>query len=310
MYRLYTGVATCMFLMCAAAVVQSEDWGGALSFDGDDDLALISAFLSAPTGNAPYTQELWVKALEWRLVSNGVDEYNGFIFSRGGEGPLAGSHMVLMYHNAGLTHWGIDTDTGYPIELDRWYHMASTWDGATESLYINGTLAWSQTFGPLSIAGGSLTLGRHDNVSQHFFCGQVDEVRVWDYARSAQQIDADYLRKVDPNSSGLVGYWQFDKNEGQTIMDSSPYANHGHLGATDQPELSDPRRICSGLPLNGDIATDSRVDGEDLAVLISCWLSDQCGIAQTCCRSDLDGNGWIDLKDFAGLAQHWLRKNE
>ena len=43
-----------------------------------------------------------------------------------------------------------------------------------------------------------------------FFHGLVDEVRFWDYARTAAQIEADLKRTVQPNTPGLVAYYRFD----------------------------------------------------------------------------------------------------
>ena len=64
--------------------------------------------------------------------------YNGFMLSRGDEGYLAGNHVVALNGGVGLTHWGLDCDTGVPLPLVAWHHVAATWDGSTESLHLDG----------------------------------------------------------------------------------------------------------------------------------------------------------------------------
>lgn len=283
----------------------AANWGCALEFDGNDDYAVIPVFTAAPSGNAAYTMEAWINILKWRDYYNGVDWYNGFIISRGAEGPLSGNHLCLVSKHIGLTHWARDTDTQYPVELDRWYHVSATWDGANESLYINGDKVWTKSFSPLSVGGGTLTFGKHDNVAGYWFCGQLDEVRIWTYARSQEQIKSTCLSKVDPNTPGLAGYWNFDELDGQTLRDSSPNENHGTLGPTSSPEQNDPKHVCSTLPLTGDFIPDFIVNSDDLAAFCTLWLTQAGMCPDHCTGMDLNHDGFINLPDFALFARHW-----
>ena len=44
-----------------------------------------------------------------------------------------------------------------------------------------------------------------------YFAGQIDEVRVWSYGKTVQQMrDTAFLDTVSPESAGLLGYWPFD----------------------------------------------------------------------------------------------------
>lgn len=282
-------------------------WGGALEFDGNEDFALIPSFATAPIGNSCYSQEMWIKVNDWRYYWNGSDWYNGFMLSRGSETAGGGNHICLIEQNVGLTHWGPDSDTGFSIDLNRWYHLSATWDGQKESLYINGNRKWSKDFGPLGQVGGTMTFGKHDNVpASYYFCGQIDEIKVWDYARSGSEIKNSYLVKIDPNTPGLVGYWQFDENDGQEIQDSTLHRNHGYLGGTNQIEPSDPKRVCSILPLDGDFDSSYLVDVNDIHIFTSHWLTVSCVYPDCCSLADLNNDGRVNLMDFAIMANNWM----
>ena len=281
-------------------------WGGSLKFDGVEEYSIIPSFDQAPVGNAAYTQELWFEIHDWGSYWNGFDLYSGFLLSRGGEYSLGGNHISLINHNIALTHWGRDSDTGFTVELNRWYHIASTWDGATETLYVNGQPVWSDGFEALVVDGGSMTFGKHDNVSGYYFNGQIDEVRVWDYARSEIEIAGSYLTQIDPNTPGLVGYWQFDETENEQVLDDSTLnTQDGYLGSDNQVEIVDPTRVCSLLPLDGDFDASLSVDANDLESFAYYWLASSCEYPDCCSLTDVNNDGNVDLLDFAVMASKW-----
>ncbi len=122
--------------------------------------------------------------------------------------------------------------SGDKLECGKWYHIAATFDGKTIRLMINGVAkAWSEsTLIPANgitdissglgtdevypsmgasrregafIIGAHLTDAAHDNVPAmrsfgndlvDCFCGYIDEVRVWDGARSVAEILADHQK--------------------------------------------------------------------------------------------------------------------
>ena len=245
-HRMSRVAAAAALLMGVSASAQAAGWGGALQFDGVDDLARIAQTTALPLGNSAYTQEFWLR-LDAPQPSYG--NYNGFVLSRGDEGYLRGNHMVVLSGHAGLTHWGVDRDTGVSLPLNEWHHVAATWDGSTESLYLDGQLGWSSSAPyTFAVAGGSMTLGAHDNGYGYFLKGALDEVRIWNVARSATQIQTAFAQSVAADSGGLVGYWKFDEAGGQTLLDSSAQAQNLTLGTTDQVAFDDPLRIASGIP--------------------------------------------------------------
>jgi hypothetical protein len=83
-----------------------------------------------------------------------------------------------------------------PLPLGRWTHLASTYDGRTLRLYVNGAEAGStslagatpRTNGPLRIGGDSLW--------GEYFRGRIDDVRVYSRALDPAQIRHDLATPV------------------------------------------------------------------------------------------------------------------
>ena len=54
-------------------------------------------------------------------------------------------------------------------------------------------------------------------------------MRIWDIARTENQIRSDMNKQLKGDESGLVGYWKFDAETQGHISDSSPNKNDGQL---------------------------------------------------------------------------------
>ncbi|MCD6062644.1 MAG: C-terminal target protein, partial [Flavipsychrobacter sp.] len=59
------------------------------------------------------------------------------------------------------------------------------------------------------------------------FKGLMDELRIWNYAASASDIQCNYRVSANPSASGLVGYWPMNEVVGNATPDISPYQNGG-----------------------------------------------------------------------------------
>ncbi len=62
-----------------------------------------------------------------------------------------------------------------------------------------------------------------------FFPGQIDEVRVWSVARTAEQIREDMCKTLTGNEAGLSAYYRLDQIDGLTTYDLTSNANNGTL---------------------------------------------------------------------------------
>ncbi len=100
--------------------------------------------------------------------------------------------------------------------LNQWVHVAAVYNGSTAKIYINGTehASASQT-GTLRNSTGVLGLGGQTSVNSSTLTGMMDQVRVYNYARTPAQIAWDY------NRGGPVGWWKMDECQGTVANDSS-----------------------------------------------------------------------------------------
>ena len=126
------------------------------------------------------------------------------------------------------------------LPADEWVHIAAVLDGAakTVTLYQNGEVVGSADMAS-DIRDIDLTeeyertaeglqkfyLGR-SYTNNRDFCGLMSEVRVWNRALSADEINApNHFYKVDPASEGLVAYWKLDDGTGYIAKDYTANGN-------------------------------------------------------------------------------------
>jgi hypothetical protein len=75
--------------------------------------------------------------------------------------------------------------SGGALTAGRWAHLSATYDGTNLRVYVDGALASSRSVsGAITAGGGALRIGTS-------FKGVIDDVRVWDGALSAPEIQAD-----------------------------------------------------------------------------------------------------------------------
>ena len=114
-----------------------------------------------------------------------------------------------------------------PITVDgMWHHAAATYDGADWFLYLDGVQdgtaspnepANAATNVPTVVGGSLNTL----SAAAGYFAGVIDEVRIWDYARSENQIDGAKDAAIASGQTGLLGVWNLDDGSGSSLGDNS-----------------------------------------------------------------------------------------
>jgi hypothetical protein len=195
-----------------------------------------------PIGNANRTIEFWayIKTTDWVGEHNELYYYGsaGTAMAFGldfGTNPVTGSttnHATLNpFTNGGFTLDSTD-DLGITSSSNQWVHIAMTWNGTVLLVYVNGLPKITVN----AIAGSGVTaLATVQSVlyigcnptNKNCFNGEFAEFRVWNVARSAADILANYNKPAVGNETGLVAYWKFDDAAGATIAaDSVTTAGH------------------------------------------------------------------------------------
>ncbi len=115
------------------------------------------------------------------------------------------------------------------LVFNQWNHIAMTYDGSSLNFYLNGDLDKSLDAIATPIQNTEpLKIGKENSVFNPF-SGEIDEVRIWNIARTAEEIQANYAQELTGNETGLVGYWQFNEGTGHTVTDLSSNNNDGNI---------------------------------------------------------------------------------
>ncbi len=211
--------------------------GSALVMDGNSSLKLAPVNLD---GSAGLTIEAWIKPVNLEVPSTQtlMQQYAYY-------GP---NDWLLTFENLGSTlTFGVSAGGNYyelsvPVRptdyVDgSWHHIAATYDGATLRLYKDGL-----QIGSANAPGGSLSFvgtwaSGFGNIS-----GLIDEVRLWNVGRTADQIRSHMNQALFGDEPNLVAYWRFDEPAGSTLADAT---GNGHDGTF----VNSPVRIASNAPI-------------------------------------------------------------
>ena len=169
------------------------------------------------------TVEGWVRweNLEYRRFFDFGDK--GLEMHVRGDGP----QMNFLVTEPGGTRHRIEV-AGI-LKKSEWCHVAAVTGPGGAKLYFNGTLVGSHAYtGSFSgFAGKHNYLGKSNfNTTDGLFIGAMDEVRVWDHERTAEEIRAGMFQTLNGSEKGLAGYWNFDDG---TAKDASPGKHDGTL---------------------------------------------------------------------------------
>ena len=206
----------------------------ALDFNGVDQFVDTSY---QPTGNDlgdGGTLEMWVYFRDDTQNFSGSWAEPRFYVARNQDGVFQ-------------TGWGSDWEDAGALPLNEWVHLAVTNDGAMSRGYVNGQEihSYESTFSGensnLFAIGQARGTGRFTN-------GMIAEVRIWDYGRSATQLQAAMGERLSGNESGLVGYWPLNEGSGGTANDLSPSGNNGAIVGAQWVEAPDLPIVRDELP--------------------------------------------------------------
>ncbi len=145
------------------------------------------------------------------------------------------------------------------IQADRWYHVAATYDGQNIRIYVDGRFCSAHAkFGNIETSDDDFLIGNRTlREFELAFTGMIDEVRLWNVARTQEELEANMDRLLTGAEEGLVGYWRLDEGEGQIAADRTANEIHGFLGGEEDADGADPEWVESDAPLRGgNIAVD------------------------------------------------------
>jgi len=191
----------------------------AVHFDGADDFIEHSGDNIAG-GLSSISIEAWIYP----------EKDNLNIIKTDGDAILLHAHTTA---GAGFCLKGADgTASGYinykpgAIKLGKWNYIVGTWDGNKTRLYVNCELQGERDFnGGASgkLKGGAYFQAGSSYGSEQAFQGNIDEIKVY-----AKALSADAIRK-NYDTANMVGVWSFDEGSGGIAKDTSGNGFDGTL---------------------------------------------------------------------------------
>jgi hypothetical protein len=232
----------------------------ALAFDGVDDSATVPGNAFAGISTA-LTFEAWVKTTTNQNRAfitnasnfpNGAGASNGIIIGLGF--PAAGRLRIGGY--SGGSSFNAQGQTS--VATGAWVHVAVVYSAPTVTFYRDGVLDGSSAFVASlpATSSGVTRIGNFTNqlllgVSGAALSGELDEIRIWNVARTQTQIQSTMNVGLGGGEPGLVGYWRFDEGNGQTAFNSAAAtgaALNASLGENAFAGADDPTWASTALP--------------------------------------------------------------
>jgi hypothetical protein len=241
-YRVNDGVANSNTATGAVQRVNipHASLGGAMRYFNGNTNSLVSVpGFGNRVSSGELTIEFWQFAASPRLCGtidiNGGSATNRIVV----HSPWQG---VVVFDFGNWTTQGRLSYTPADNLIGSWQHFACvvSQSGNYMRIYRNGMLEAQKT-GMTPFTPGNYTLGiGFGSSGPEGFHGFIDEVRIWNRARSQREIQRDMHAVLQGNERGLIGYWRLDEwgNTATTAIDSSPsgangtYNNARWLGST------------------------------------------------------------------------------
>jgi protein associated with RNAse G/E len=210
--------------------------GMALNIAGAGMAHATGAKQSASTLNLPdstITLEAWFKPRsfgQWKSIIAFIQD-NGS-FERGFDLETRnGNKFGFTLKSTGASSMTY-METSRSFDANKWYHIAGVYDGDTMKIYINGVLENFNTSqnGKIDYADSWLSIGSYKDDNEDFSVnGDIDEIRIWNSARSQEQIRQFMCQKLKGTEANLVTYYNFNAGEDTVITDWGSAGNHARF---------------------------------------------------------------------------------
>ena len=249
-------------------------FGTALQFDGINDAVVIADSFSLHSANV--TLESWVNFDSIPQLAAIISKPLPMYIPNAASGTkyYIPSYRIW-YENGMLRTWisnGQNNEHSYSIvqapwkpEVGRWHHLGMTFDDSTDTLtlYVDGVpVAVGIVILSIVYDDHPLVIGADmdDDKQARWFPGAIDEVRVWNVARTPDQMREGVFRIPAANEIGLVASYSFEQSSLASVLDSSSNLNHGTLTS------NGPVYVDSSIKKLGEVPSPSG--------LVSWWSAD------------------------------------
>ncbi len=164
----------------------------------------------------------------------------------------------LFWHGSAAARLTSPTGTAY--NDGNWHHVAVTFAGGVETLFIDGQQVAQQSIGQVSYASdydyylgtGHTLQWEAGNGGWHFFQGRLDQAAIYQRALTPSEVAQHFAQgNPPPLNNNPTATYRFDETSGTTAGDAT---GNGHSGTyVNAPTLGQPGAIAGGtaVSLNG-----------------------------------------------------------
>ncbi len=187
-----------------------------------------------PLNTLPYTIEFWINIKEKQV------QYAGLVYHRVDATVNSGVQFAASWQmgttpnairiNNNTSGYGLISDT---ITLNNWHHIAVVITESKRTCYVDGHETFQNVVIPAyDFSIGKMWIGRDSaNASNdnRVFKGLIDEVRIWNVAKTKTELESNKYLTLKGNEAGLVGYWNFNDSSSVHATDLSSSGIHGKI---------------------------------------------------------------------------------
>lgn len=194
-----------LFLLLCVGISLTGYSQNALHFDGTNDY--VQTNYGGISGSAARTVEAWIKT-PFQSNQEVITDWGTFSTGQRFTLNLIGGGLRCEISGAGLT-------TTTQVGDNQWHHVAVTFDNSATPkyrLFIDGSLDTAFNLGVGINTGSNIDMRigvRIDGANS--FTGLIDEVRVWNYARTEAEISNAMNSEFCSLPTGLVAYYKLNQ---------------------------------------------------------------------------------------------------
>lgn len=234
--------------------------GNALAFDGMNDYVLTTLD-AQPSAITEVTWEAWIHPTQkdygaWQgILSTDDGGWDRGIWITSGAATFS-------------IGCGAQWVPGVTVETDGWHHIALVFTSTNVLFYYDGTEYFRGVAPSGGATGYDFMIGSSAGGTQ-CFQGMIDEVRVWDVARSAAEIKDNMHTSLAGIESNLVAYYRCDESSGTDLPDYSGDASTAILMNMDDTDWVESEAWQNrGMDENDTLVMDAGYDMDNDTVAI------------------------------------------
>ena len=201
-----------------------------LALNGTTAAAQVAHSFDLALAGVDWTVQTWFKDEDPRGFNH---DYVGLVYK--GDRDLdadAPYFLEIGYKRlqAGLrtswTDYSVQYVMSRSVDPAAWHHVAATFQSSSRRLilYLDGVPV-AQRVVPRQSRGNTspLEIGRVGAASGKYMRGKLDDVRIWNVVRSAEEIAAAYKHQLSLTTppTGLIANWKFDEPSGLVATDAA-----------------------------------------------------------------------------------------